>query len=97
MRPEVVGLLVLLCLLALWYLEVFPPLGASLVIRIRGGRLVAATGSVRTQTLADLSEILRPAGITRGFLAIDDNRRILFSRNIPAHLHQQLRNVLANR
>jgi hypothetical protein len=97
MRPEFIGLLVLSSLIAIWWLEILPPLGAALVIRIRAGRLVAVAGSVRTQTLADLAEVLRPVGLTRGFLAINDRRRIIFSRNIPAPLHQQLRNILANR
>lgn len=97
MSPEHVGLLVLLGLLIIWRLEIVPPLGAAVLIRIRAGRLVAVTGSVRSQTLADLTEILDPVGLNYGFLAVHDPGRIIFSRNIPTHLHQQLRNVLANR
>lgn len=97
MSPEFVGLLLLCCLLAVWYLEVLPPMGASLVIRIRRGSVSAVRGSVRSHVIADLTDILRQERITRGFIALNDNQRIVFSRNIPAHLQQSLRNVLVNR
>jgi len=97
MFPELVGLLVLLGLLAVWYLEFLPPLGASLVIRIRRDSVRVVRGSVRSTVLADLTEILRRERISRGYLALNDSQRIVFSLNIPAHLHQQLRNVLTNR
>jgi len=97
MSPELVACLLLLALLAGWYLEVMPPVRASLVIRIRGESLRVVRGGVRSHVVADLTAILLPAGITRGFIALNDNQRVIFSRHIPAELHQQLRNVLVNR
>ena len=97
MSAELVGFLLLIALLAVWYLEVMPPVGASLVIRIRGASLRVVRGGVRSHVVTDLTDILRPARLTRGFIALNDNQRVIFSRNIPAELHQQLRNVLVNR
>ncbi|MCX6873853.1 MAG: DUF3634 family protein [Verrucomicrobia bacterium] len=96
MSPPLVGLLILLCLLAIWYFEWVPPLGAVTFIRIRSGSLHLVRGTVRAPVLSDLTDILRPAGVTTGFICINGERRIVFSRSIPAAIHQPLRNVLAS-
>ena len=96
MTPSFVGFLILTGLLAVWYFELLVPLGASVHIRVRGDSLRVVRGSVRAPVLADLTDMLRRAGVSRGFICINDRRRIVFSRNIPASIHQYLRNVLAN-
>ena len=89
-------LLLLLSLLAIWHFELLVPLAAGTLIRIRGGSLRVVRGSLRAQVLADLTDMVRQAGVTRGFICINARRRIIFSRNLPASIHQHLRNVLAN-
>ena len=96
MSPAAVGLLLVLSLLAIWYFEWLVPLGASTLIRIRGDSLQVLRGSVRAPVRSDLSDILRRAGVTRGFICINHQRRIVFSRSIPDSIRQHLRNVLAS-
>ena len=96
MSPPVVGLLILLCLLVIWYCELVVPLGASTHIVIRGDSLQVRRGIVRSHVQSALTDILRQAGVTRGFICVNDQRRIVFSRNIPPAIRQHLRNVLAN-
>ena len=44
--------------------------------------------------LSDLSGELTTAGVTRGEIWIQGDGRIRFSTEIPAELHQRLRNIL---
>ena len=96
MSPPFAGLLIVLSLLAIWYFELLVPLGTSTLIRIRGDSLLVARGSVRSHTQAALTDILRPAGVTHGFICFNERQRIVFSRNIPPAIRQHLRNVLAS-
>jgi len=96
MPPPLVGLLMLIGLLAIWYFELVVPLGATTHIRICGDSLRVLRGSVRSHVQTALTDILRSAGVTRGFICVTDKRRIVFSRNIPAEIRQQIRNLLAS-
>ena len=96
MTPSTAGLILVLGLLAVWYFELLVPLGAGTHIRIRGGALHVVRGIVRSHVQSALTDILRQAGVSNGFICINGQRRILFSRNIPLNIRQQLRNVLAN-
>jgi hypothetical protein len=51
---------------------------------------------MRSHAREHLTEILSDAQVSRGFIAITPANRIVFSRNIPAAVHQRLRNVLLN-
>ena len=76
-------------------LRYIPPPGANTVLHIRHGSIVVRRGHVRAQAREDATEVLRGV-VTKGFIAITDGKRVVFSRQIPAELHQQLRNVLLN-
>jgi hypothetical protein len=96
MAPEWLGFIILLTAILIWYFEVVPPLGATLLIRIRSGKPATARGSVPSRVLGDLAEILREAGVDRGYIAKNGDGRIVFSRSIPETVRQALRNVVVN-
>ncbi len=73
-----------------------PPVNATTVVRIRGGRLLVQKGRVGGQAKELLTDVLREAGVSNGFMAILPDKRITFSRQIPAAIQQRLRNVLLN-
>ena len=82
-------------LLAVWLGFVPPPYAATL-IRIRDGELHVRRGRLHGLAREHVSEILRGAGVSRGFIAITSADWIMFSRQIPRAVHQRLRNVLFN-
>ncbi len=96
MAPEWLGLIIIVAAILIWYLEIVPPLGASLVIRIRGGKAGTTRGRIPSRVLADLEEILREAGVERGYIAKNGDARIVFSRSIQESIRQALRNVMVN-
>lgn len=69
---------------------------AVIVVRIRAGHVTVVKGALLPHARAGLAEVVRAAGIERGFLAVKRNREVAFSRNIPGELRQRLRNVLLN-
>ena len=69
---------------------------AETVVRFRAGKLSMKRGTLRTQVRDDLAEVLSGAGVTNGFICINAEGRVSFSRTIPSELHQRLRNVLLN-
>lgn len=96
MAPEWLGVLIIVTLVLVWYFEIVPPLGATVVIRIRRGHPAAARGNVPSRVLTDLAGILREAGVDRGYIARNGDGRIVFSRSIPETIRQALRNVVVN-
>ena len=73
-----------------------PPPHATVLIRVRGEKLNVARGRVRAQAHEFVSDIVREAAITKGFIAVTPAKRVFFSREIPRSIHQRLRNVLLN-
>jgi hypothetical protein len=73
-----------------------PPPHASTLLRIRAGALHVARGRLQPHAREHVAEILLEVGISRGFVAVTPTNRVTFSRNIPAAIHQRLRNVLLN-
>jgi hypothetical protein len=66
------------------------------VIRIRHQGLHISRGRLRADAREAVSDILRSAGVSRGFIAITAQNRVSFSSRIPSTIHQRLRNVLLN-
>jgi len=73
-----------------------PPPFSGTLIRISGGVVEVRKGAVRPNVRQDVGDVLRNAGISQGFIAITAERRLAFSRSIPAGVRQRLRNVLFN-
>lgn len=63
-------------------------------ISFGSGRCEVLKGNVGRSILSDLSGELTTAGVTRGEMWIQGDGRIRFSNEIPAELHQRLRNIL---
>lgn len=80
---------------AIW-LGFVPPPYAGTLLRVREGAIRVTKGQIRPHVREDVTEILAQAGVARGFIAITGSHRVTFSRNIPAAVHQRLRNVLLN-
>ena len=74
---------------------VVPPPHASTLLRVQEGTIRVTKGQLNTLAREHVREILAEAGVTKGFIAITNNR-VTFSRHIPAAIHQRLRNVLLN-
>ena len=55
-----------------------------------------APGAIFEPTREHVSEILSEAKVSKGFIAITSDNRVKFSKQIPAAVHQRLRNVLLN-
>lgn len=72
------------------------PLNSTTLLRISGGKLIIRRGRLQADARNHVSDMLRDAGVCRGFVAITSRNRIVFSRSIPSSLHQRLRNVLIN-
>jgi predicted protein tyrosine phosphatase len=92
------ALLVAIVVLGVWlgWRSQCPPLETKSLIRIRNGECVLTGEPLTRATLATVTDLLHQAGVQRGFIAIMPERRVIFSRQIPRHIHQQLRNVLLN-
>jgi hypothetical protein len=93
-------LLTAVALAVVWFLAfllgLIAPPNARLLIKIHNGQLRVTRGQLRAQPREFISEILREAHVTTGFIAITFYRRAAFSRNIPGVIRQRLRNVLLN-
>jgi hypothetical protein len=91
-------LVIALVLLGGWlgWRSCLPPLGTKSLLRIRNGAVFLSGEPLTRQTLMAVADLIHQAGVRSGFIAILPERRIKFSRQIPAQLHQQLRNVLLN-
>lgn len=73
-----------------------PPPNASTLLYVRSGSIRVARGNLRPHAREHVLEILSGAEISAGFIAITAGNRVVFSRRIPATVHQRLRNVLLN-
>lgn len=73
-----------------------PPPHATTVIRISGEAIDVRRGHLQVQAREHVAGILHDAGVTRGFIAMTSQGRVVFSRNVPEEIHQRLRNVLVN-
>jgi hypothetical protein len=82
---------------ALVWLGFVPPPHAAILIRIRAGRAQLTKGRLRSDVVASVSHILEDARMSRGFIAITSQNRVMFSANVPPGVRQRLRNVLLNR
>jgi hypothetical protein len=91
----VIGGLVLIWLLAVCF-GLLPPPHASTLIRIRGGVLQIRKGQLILHARGRVGDLLTEASVADGFIAVTPGNRVAFSRNIPAAIRQQLRNVILN-
>jgi hypothetical protein len=71
------------------------PLAATL-IRCRNGTLEVRKGPLLPHARAQVAEILAAAAVSNCFITVTPRKRVFFSRQIPAALHQRLRNVILN-
>lgn len=85
-----------LVLLAVRGLGNLPPGDAITLIQIRAGTLHMMRGKVSSLAKEHVLDILSEAKVTAGFIAINAQKRVAFSRSIPGTAHQKLRNVLLN-
>lgn len=68
---------------------------STTAISYENGRCVAVRGKFPGAILRDLAGCLGEAGIATGEIWLAGNGRVSFSRDIPAEIHQRLRNILA--
>lgn len=73
-----------------------PPPNASRIIYIRNGSLRVSRGVLQPHVKESVIDILRDANVSKGYIAITTDNRLMFSWRIPARLHQRLRNVILN-
>ena len=64
-------------------------------IEVRAGAAYCRKGKMRHHVLNDVSELMSHHEVRNGEIWIDALGRISFSREIPEHLHQRLRNMLS--
>lgn len=69
---------------------------AATALEFREGRCRLRKGKVPQHQLTALEDLLGEAGIERAHVTRNGLGRCSFSRSIPAHLHQRIRNVLAS-
>lgn len=67
---------------------------ARVLLVVRGGKVEVRRGMVGATTRQMVGDILRDAGVARGWITVSPGRRIRFSWNIPSGARQRLRNVL---
>jgi hypothetical protein len=93
MIPLIILVLILIVVATCW-LNGVPP-GATTVVRIRAGDIRVERGQVKSMALEHVTDLLKEAGVTKGFIALSE-RRVSFSRSIPSQVRQRLRNVMLN-
>lgn len=97
---RIILMLVFLLAALAWSLAValgfIPSPLAETVVRFRAGKISMKRGTLRSQVRDDLAEVLTGAGVANGFICINREKRVSFSRSIPQAFHQRLRNVLLN-
>lgn len=69
---------------------------SALAIEIGPGFTRCLKGKMPSHVLTDLSMLLSQNGISAGEIWLDGTGRIRFSREIPTHLHQRLRNIIVS-
>jgi hypothetical protein len=77
-------------------LGIIPPPHATVLIRVRGEKIWVTRGRMKPQAHEFVSDIIREAAVTNGYIAVTPGRRVFFSWAIPRSVHQRLRNVLLN-
>jgi len=98
MNPPWILLLLVAVLvpLAVVLLGNLPPGDAATLIHIRAGSIHVSCGKVTSLAKDQIGDVLSGAKVTTGFIAINAQKRVTFSRSIPGEIHQRLRNVLLN-
>lgn len=76
----------------LWFLKLTSPL----VLVIRKGRLEIAKGRMPATNRLEAQDLLSDFKILTGTIHADGKGRYHFSTDIPAELHQRLRNILVS-
>lgn len=79
-----------------FWLGILPPTNARCLIRIRDGRVFVSGEALPHHATNSIADILRNAGVKKGFIALTPNKRIKFSYQIPKAIQQRLRNVMLN-
>jgi hypothetical protein len=79
-----------------FWLRWLPPPHAVALVRITQDGIQLRKGQLRPYAREQVVEIVREKGISNGFIAMLPGRKVVFSRSVPANLHQRLRNVLLN-
>lgn len=70
---------------------------ADKAIKIENGRAEACKGKIAGWVLTDLASVFQKQGIEKGEIWISSGGRITFSKTVPSHIHQRLRNIVASR
>ena len=91
----VIAIFVLLVVLVIRAGYVPPPYAGTL-IRVRNGAVDVSRGHVRSAARQYVADILRDAGVSRGYIAVTSEDSVEFSKTIPEGIRQRLRNVLLN-
>jgi len=94
-------LLLVTAIAVAWFIAIslgfLPPPSAKIIIKIHHGKIRITGGQLRAQSREFVTDILKQANISTGFIAITHSERVaFFSRNIPQDVRQRLRNVLLN-
>jgi len=63
-------------------------------ILIDDGTLRLRKGWLPPRVLTTLTELLRDAGVSEGYITLSKDRRVTVSWHVPPALHQNIRNVL---
>ncbi|MBI3867171.1 MAG: hypothetical protein HY299_01460 [Verrucomicrobia bacterium] len=90
------GICLVALVVAVFGFGLVPPAHAKTVLRMTSDGLRVTRGLVTATAREHAATILAEARVSKGFIAIAPGNRVLFSRSIPASLHQRLRNVLLN-
>jgi hypothetical protein len=64
-------------------------------IEIKAGTMRLVRGALSTRATQLLSDIIRDGNVGSGFITVSGTGKVRFSREVPARLHQQVRNVVA--
>jgi hypothetical protein len=65
-------------------------------IEFRDGRCRPRKGRFSGHQLSAIEDLLTDSGVRRAAITLNGLGRATFSRSIPAHLHQRLRNLLVS-
>lgn len=90
---------VLLLVAIVWLLVRFGAMASPLartLIQVRGGTIRVERGELAPRAKDHLADVVREARVERGHIAISHGGKVSFSADIPATLHQRVRNILLN-
>jgi hypothetical protein len=63
-------------------------------IDIDGDSVRLVKGALSSRATLLMSDIIRDANVKSGFVTVSNTGKVRFSHQVPARLHQQLRNVV---